>query len=421
VIDGHQVCPPNPPNSGTTTTTTTGVTSQDPNDKTGSKGVGSARYVGGAQTLNYLISFDNQPTATAPAQTVTVTDVLNAGLVDFSTLTLGTISFVDKILTPQPLALQVASTYNTSVDLRPTKNLIVGISVSLDTGTGVLKWTFTSLDPATGILTNDPLAGFLPPGAEGSVAFSIGPRAASSQVSNKATIVFDLNPPIDTPVWVNTIDRTSPISRVAALASTVGTSCFKVQWSGADTGIGLQGFSVFVSDNGGPYSAWLTNTTGTSGIFSGLPGHSYSFYSQGRDLVGNVETFKTLADATTTVSAAASCNGQPSLSAAVSNKATVGTTATVTLQLTNTGVGDAQAVKVNQVTFRTLSGTGAVTLAGPSLPITVASLAAGGSTPVTLTLNVPSTVKQFSITETGTLQDVAAKTYSFSIAQVIIP
>jgi hypothetical protein len=60
-------------------------------------------------------------------------------------------------------------------------------------------------------------------------------------------------------------------------------------------------------------------------------------------------------------------------------------------------------------------------LAGPSLPITVASLAAGGSTPVTLTLNVPSTVKQFSITETGTLQDVAAKTYSFSIAQVIIP
>ena len=68
-----------------------------------------------------------------------------------------------------------------------------------------------------------------------------------------------------------------------------------------------------------------------------------------------------------------------------------------------------------------LSGTGTVALAAPSLPIAIGSLTAGGSAPVTLTLNVPTTVKQFSITESGTLQDVAAKTYSFSIAQTVIP
>lgn len=302
IIGGHQVCPPNPPGSGTTTTVTTGVTSQDPNDKTGSKGIGTARYVGGAQTLTYLVSFDNQPTASAPAQTVTVTDTLNAGLVDLSTLTLGTISFTDKILTPPPLALRVSGTYNTSIDLRPTKNLIVAISVSLDIGTGVLKWTFVSVDPGTGVLTNDATAGFLPPGAEGSVAFSVGPRAASSQVSNKATIVFDLNPPIDTPVWLNTIDKAVPTSHVSALAATQSTSTFMVQWSGTDVGSGIQDFTVYSSDNGSAFTAWQANTAAASAAFTGQTGHTYRFYSLARDLVGNVEPAKSAAETATTVS-----------------------------------------------------------------------------------------------------------------------
>ena len=38
--------------------------------------------------------------------------------------------------------------------------------------------------------------------------FTVAPKAASTgtQITNKATIVFDVNPPMDTPVWLNTID-----------------------------------------------------------------------------------------------------------------------------------------------------------------------------------------------------------------------
>src|SRR6267143_6760196 len=74
-----------------------------------------------------------------------------------------------------------------------------------------------------------------------------------------------------------------------------------VAWSGTDVGSGIRDFTVFVSDNGGPFVAWLTNTPTTSATFPGQLGHSYAFYSIARDIVGNVETAKTTAEATTQV------------------------------------------------------------------------------------------------------------------------
>jgi hypothetical protein len=53
------------------------VTSLDPNDKTGSNGIGANRFVTGQQGIPYGIYFDNQPTATAPARAITITDTLN--------------------------------------------------------------------------------------------------------------------------------------------------------------------------------------------------------------------------------------------------------------------------------------------------------------------------------------------------------
>lgn len=81
----------------------------------------------------------------------------------------------------------------------------------------------------------------------------------------------------------------------------------------------------------------------------------------------------------------------------------------------------AQAVNINQITLRTLSGTGTVTLASPALPAALGPLAVGASLTVPLTLNVPATVTRFSVTETGTLVDASAKTSNYSIAQTVIP
>lgn len=58
-----------------------------------------------------------------------------------------------------------------------------------------------------------------------------------------------------------------------------------------------------MSDNGGPFSAWLTNTTATQTNYPGVAGHAYGFYGIARDLVGNVEAAKTAAEASTRVAA----------------------------------------------------------------------------------------------------------------------
>jgi hypothetical protein len=93
----------------------------------------------------------------------------------------------------------------------------------------------------------------------------------------------------------------------------------------------------------------------------------------------------------------------------------------VDLVLMNTGTGNARDVKVSQIQFKTLSGSGTVTFASSPLPLMIGSLDIGASTTVRLRLNVPATVKRFSITEGGALKDVGGTSFSFSLAQSVIP
>ena len=296
--------PPPPPITppGTISLPVTGVQSLDPNVKIGPVGVGSSAYVTSLARIGYSIYFDNQATATAPAQSVTVTDTLNTNL-DMATLTLGPITFPNQVITPPSIPLSVAP-FTTTVDLRPATNLLVKINASVNTTTSILIWTFQSLDPATNQPPTDPLAGFLPPGAEGSVFFTVMPKSTvttGTVIQNTATVVFDVNPPINTPTWSNTIDNTKPTSHVNPLAATQATASFAVSWAGADAGAGVQDFTVYVSDNGAAFTAWQTNTPATSATFTGTVGHTYRFYSIARDLVGNLEISKSTAEATTTL------------------------------------------------------------------------------------------------------------------------
>ena len=75
--------------------------------------------------------------------------------------------------------------------------------------------------------TSDPLAGFLPPNVnppeeDGSVVFTVMPKEGlptGTSILNKATIVFDVNDPIETPEWFNLLDNTKPQSAVNFLPS----------------------------------------------------------------------------------------------------------------------------------------------------------------------------------------------------------
>ena len=315
--------------------------------------------------------------------------------------------------------------FTTVADLRPTQGLLVNVDAKLNSATQTLTWTLSSIDPATGqSLVNPPLESRWPPGAGGSVFFTVTSTmglATGTVVSDQASVVFDANAPLSTAVWTNTIDNTPPVSAVSALAATQTTSCFRPQWTATDVGSGVQGTTIFVSDTGGPYTPWLTNTTSASAIYNGVAGHTYAFYSQAADLVGNVEATHASPDTSTTVPGGASCNGRPTIAGAVAGNSLSGTTETLTLQLTDNGDGNAQNINITSVSLRTLVGAGSVTLSSPAAPIGVGSLAAGASVTETLTLNAPATVREYSITEAGTVQDASGNTYSFSIAQAVIP
>jgi CSLREA domain-containing protein len=300
------------------------VASVDPNDKAGPTGVGSSRFVAGAAPLSYLVTFENEATASAPAQVVSVTDQLDVANLDLSTFALGPISFGKYILSP--IANQ--NHFIAEADLRPEQNLEVEIQASLNTTTGVASWTLTSVDPDTGQRTTDPLAGFLPPDVTppqgiGSVIFTVAPKASVSTntaTCNQATIVFDTNAALSTPTWCNSFDNTPPVSSVTALPATETTTSFTVQWSGADAGSGIASYEIYVSDNGGGYTPFQTNTTSSSATFTGQFGHTYAFYSQAVDLVGNLEAAKSRPDATTVVTmlgVAPTCAGDVSSSVAI--------------------------------------------------------------------------------------------------------
>jgi hypothetical protein len=277
----------------------------DPNDKEGLVGVGTPHWTSGLQGLFYSIYFANEATASAAAQRVVVTDVLDPAL-DLSSLRLagisigGTTAQLSPPLEPDLGQNQAAAT----IDLRPNQSLLVDVNVTLNPSTGTLSWQVGSFDPTTGMPPTDPNIGALPVGMDGVVSFwalSHTSISTGTLIPNQATVVFDSNPSMTTPTWVNTIDNTPPISHVVALLSTEPPIGFVVNWAGSDVGAGVQDFTIYSSDNGGPFMVWQSNTTSTSAAFTGQLGHTYSFYSIARDLVGNVEPAKTVAEGTTTV------------------------------------------------------------------------------------------------------------------------
>lgn len=284
--------------------------SVDPNDKAGPPGAGTQQFVPAGTPMSYVVHFENLPTATGAAQVVVVTDQLDPLKVDLDTFRLGPISFGTFTLVPAPGVQR----YTGGVDLRPDENLIVTVSADLDVTTGLVTWQFVSVDPDTSQLTGDPQAGFLPPNTtpplgEGGVMFTVMPKAglaSGTEISNRARVFFDLNAPIDTPLWLNTIDTAKPTSQVLPLAVTQTSPTFSVQWSGTDGGSGIAGYTVFVSQDDGPFTELVTDTSATSAAFTGQVGSTYKFCSLARDQVGNVEdkACPPLAEAVTTVGTA---------------------------------------------------------------------------------------------------------------------
>ncbi len=276
----------------------------DPNDKSGPAGDGSvAHYLRTPQRLAYTVGFENLVSASLPAAEVFVTDQIDTAKYDLSTLELGNISWGPYRIDVPPGLRSYATIYN----IDATKS--VRVAGSLNPTTGLLKWTFTTLDPVTRLPPSDPTLGFLPPnknGTEGQgyLNFTISPKAGlpdGTRWENSASIVFDANAAIVTPTWVNTLDTTAPVGRVASATQRSGSTDVDVVWSGTDAGSGVRSYTVQVSANGGAYTAWQTGVSATSAVFVGTAGHTYGFHVMATDAAGNTEAAKSAAEASVTV------------------------------------------------------------------------------------------------------------------------
>ena len=92
------------------------------------------------------------------------------------------------------------------------------------------------------------------------------------------------------------------------------------------------------------------------------------------------------------------------------------------VQLNNSGTGVARNLTLSSVVFKTLIGTGTVTLnttLSPTLPDNLGTLNVNGTVNVRLYLNVTGTVTRFSITESGSVNDVAGGAFTYSAAQSV--
>ena len=363
----------------------------DPNFKSGPTGDASAsQYVRGSAALTYDVGFENEATASLPAAAVVVTDQLDPTKVDLTTLSLGTISFGSNVI-----SLPSGSTNYTTTYAPPgVTNYVVRIQGSLNSSTSLLKWTFQTIDPTTGLPPSDPIVGFLPPDADGikgqgSVLFNVMPKGGQTtgtQITNTATVVFDANAPIQIPTWLNTLDVDAPVSKVVALpateTATAGTSTFNVSWSGTDKGSGIASYTIYVSDNGDAFTAWQSAVTTTSASYTGTVGHTYGFYSIATDNAGNVEAAKTSADTSTTVPPPTLLASSTTLT---SSSASIASGSSVTFTAVEAPPSGTTAVPTGTVTFLngtttlgkgTLNGSGTATYITTSLPVGTDSITA---------------------------------------------
>jgi RHS repeat-associated protein len=307
-----------------------GVGEFDPNEKLGPAGFGTANFVRADGLLDYRINFENDASATAPAQRVEIVDPLDARL-DWDTFEFTSFGFGSTFVAVP----QGSRHFRTTLPMHfNDRDFLVEVELEFDSATGEMRAVYRSFDHNT-LMPLDVLTGFLPPEdgtGRGTGHLSYVVRADAGlqsgvEIRNVADIRFGSLPiittnqvdPHDASLGTHpakealiTIDGGAPISKVSALPDFSATE-FTVTWSGSDDpgGSGIASYDVFVSDNRGPFVLWRDDATTNSATFTGVPGHEYRFYSVATDNVSQQQATPAVAQATTTVLVDFRVNGTP--------------------------------------------------------------------------------------------------------------
>lgn len=276
------------------------VASLDPNDKTGPLGVFARGIINNQESIYYRIRFENDSTASAPAQVVTIVDSLDVNVFDPKSVVFEDVKFNQYEFHAEPNAKYI----DAKIDLRPQIDLIAHIKANVSED-GVITWTIASLDPTTLLPTQQALAGLLPanktsPEGQGSVFFKVSlkkPIPDNLVINNKADIIFDNNENIPTNTFTNLIDKIDPVSTVGIMPAQTFETNFYVPIDGFDNESGVLHYDLYASKNAGSFK-WVGTTQIDSILFNGEIDNTYNFYTIATDSAGNVENKSAGAEAT---------------------------------------------------------------------------------------------------------------------------
>ena len=284
-------CPPTPPDGGGTH----GGKSHDPNEIYGYLSQSGSKFLADSvRNVNYRIEFENDTAfATASAHVVEVKDTLDGKYFDLATFAPTSVKIGDKVE-----YLDGTPNFVKTIDMRPAINAIAQVEGEYDVHKGIATWTFTSLDPMTMEPTDDIMQGFLPVNYDGEsgigeVMFDVslkGRFADGTEIPNKASIVFDINEPILTPTWVNTVDAVCPESHVTNVVQQ-NDSIATIYFEGDDARSGVWKYNLYVQYGDG--SSWIKfaecGADSSYVDFRYSDGLDYGFCVLATDSAGNVE------------------------------------------------------------------------------------------------------------------------------------
>lgn len=266
------------------------VDPSDPNDIRGYISESGSRYMRqDIETIHYEIEYENDTAvATAPAHIIIVRDTLNAEQFDLTSFDVTEISIGDRkmVWTAGQNGMQ-------TMDMRTRMNVIAQVQLDYSEQTGIAQWTITSLDPMTMEPITEPDLGVLPVNFDGNGMGTISYRINlknrfddGTQIANRASIIFDNNQPILTPVWINTVDAVSPTSEIVKtdLVSDSLTFCLNT----ADSRSGVWRRDIYARTNA--EDEWqIAGQSHTDTVVVRLTDGWRQFYVLAVDSAGNIE------------------------------------------------------------------------------------------------------------------------------------
>ncbi|MFN8256947.1 MAG: PKD domain-containing protein [Bacteroidales bacterium] len=278
-------------NFGAANKTIFSVSSFDPNAIYGPQGYNDANYIANNQTMTYTVTFENMESATANASEVKIDCLLDTTVFDISSFKYMAFGFADSNYVVEP----VRENFITEINLQGLYNSILRVDGNKPDKDGRIYLKFSSLDPITRELTDDPDAGFLPPNnstrrGEGYIMFSVKQKPNlqhGTVLDAQAKIFFDQNEPILTNIHSNTIDIKAPESNISLIELNEQDSTALLKLSALENaGVLFYELSVSVNDE---QIFVLKNTAKEDIKMKVKPGNSYKLFIRAKDKVGNLE------------------------------------------------------------------------------------------------------------------------------------